>query len=186
MDFVGKIVGKVIESKLGGGSQSQEQQQQQQPDYGYSDPGYGSGPPPPPPSGGQDLPYPWVARWDDGSGRYYYVNEQTGETSWMHPGGGGGAPYGGSGYGGQPSYGEQPYGQPYGQPGYGYGQDAPRQEYYGEEQPKKDHSMAYGAAGAAAGMLGGGLLAHEGDNICMHSLSFPCVWGPVVTDLLSR
>lgn len=155
MEFVGKIVEKVVESKLDGGSHSQEQQQ----DYGYaSNPGYGSAPPPP--SEGQDLPYPWVARWDDREQRYYYVNEQTGETSWMRPGAPAPAPYGDP-YG-QPSYGG--YG---GQPSYGYGQEAPRQEYYGEEPPKKDHSMAYGVAGAAAGVLGGAVLAHEGAEMCM-------------------
>lgn len=177
MDFVGKVIGKVVESKLGGGSHSEQQPPQ---DYGYSsNPDYA--PPPPPPSGGQDLPYPWVARWDDREGRYYYVNQETGESSWTHPAAsgapyGGGSAYAGQPYGeqppyGQPSYGQHAYGEPpYGQPAYGYGGEAPRQEYYGEP-PKKDHSMAYGAAGAAAGMLGGAVLAHEGDKICMFSLS---------------
>lgn len=78
----------------------------------------------------------------------------------MRPGAPAPAPYGDP-YG-QPSYGG--YG---GQPSYGYGQEAPRQEYYGEEPPKKDHSMAYGVAGAAAGVLGGAVLAHEGAEMCM-------------------
>jgi hypothetical protein len=41
----------------------QQQQQQQQP----------------------QVPYPWIARWDDGENRYIYINEQTGERSMTPP-----------------------------------------------------------------------------------------------------
>lgn len=153
MEFVGKIAEKVIESKFGAHENQQQQEYVQQSEYGY-------GPPPLPDApGGAELPYPWVARWDERDQRYFYMNEQTGETSWERPGG-------------------MPYGQPpapYGQPGYGYGYGEERRgEYYEEqEKPKKDHSLAYGAAGAAAGVIGGAVLAHEGEEMCTSFSFFP-------------
>ncbi|RMJ21369.1 Alpha-methylacyl-CoA racemase, partial [Aspergillus sp. HF37] len=184
MDFVGKIAQKALESKFGSGSGSSHQDQNQgvqQSAYYPPDsaPGSGSGyyyhqpePPAPPAAGqGSDLPYPWVARWDEREMRCFYLNKQTGEVSWFRPGEGGGGSYGPQA---PPSYGEPPYGQlsygePYGQP-YGdpyaqpYGYEPPRGE---EEQSKKSHGhgLAYGAAGAAAGLLGGAVLAHEGEKI---------------------
>lgn len=134
-----KIMDKVMDKAQGGG--------------GYSDQpsGYGSPSGPPPPSGG-DLPYPWIARWDDQSQRYYYVNEQTGETTWEHPGG----LYGGGGYGsGGGGYGGGGYG------GGGYGEYPQEQQ----QEPKKDHSMMYGLGGAALGLAGGALAMHEGEKI---------------------
>ena len=57
--------------------------------------GYGSGggiPPPPPGSGpgGGALPAGWREVPDPASGRSYYVNDTTGETTWEKPSGGGG------------------------------------------------------------------------------------------------
>ncbi|KAL2004178.1 hypothetical protein VTN02DRAFT_5827 [Thermoascus thermophilus] len=100
------------------------------------------------PGEGPPLPPPWVSRWDSREERYFYVNEQTGERTWERPG----YSYMGSQYGGQSSYGgSQEYRESYGQ------------EY--SEAPKKDHSLAYGAMGAAAGVIGGALLMHEGEKI---------------------
>lgn len=134
---------KVIEKAQGGGSHS-DQPSESYGGYGGGDSGYSSGPPPP-----QDLPYPWVARYDPNSGRQYYANEQTGETSWEHPGSRGGGGYGEE-YGG--GYGGGGYGG-----GYGY---APQQH-----EEKKDHSMLYGMGGAAMGLAGGALAMHEGEKI---------------------
>lgn len=140
---------KVIEKAQGGGSHSEESYGGG--GYGGGDSGYSSGPPPP-----QDLPYPWVARYDPNSGRQYYVNEQTGETSWEHPGSRGGGGYGGE-YGG--GYGGGSGG--YGGGGYGEGSGYAPQ---GHEE-KKDHSMLYGVGGAALGLAGGALAMHEGEKI---------------------
>lgn len=136
MGLMDKIMDKVMDKAQGGGGHSDQPS------------GYGSLSSPPPPSGG-DLPYPWIARWDDQSQRYYYVNEQTGETTWEHPG----SSYGGGGYGGGG------YGGGYGGGG-GYG------EYPQEQQePKKDHNMVYGVGGVALGLAGGALAMHEGEKI---------------------
>ncbi|KAL4942886.1 hypothetical protein BDV06DRAFT_191078 [Aspergillus oleicola] len=154
MGFLGELIEGAIESKLSGSSHSQPQ-----PEYGYeggNSGGYGSAPPP----SGPQAPYPWVSRWDDRSQRWYFLNEQTGQTSWEMPGG---APSYGSGYGG--GYDSQGgYGGGYGAPQPGYA----RQEGYYEQQPqqeKKDHTMLYAAGGVAAGAVGGALLMHEGEEI---------------------
>ncbi|KAF7115160.1 hypothetical protein CNMCM5793_001394 [Aspergillus hiratsukae] len=128
--LLGNIIEKVVEkaSGSGGGGYSSYEQQ---PSYG----GQGYGQPAPP----QDLPYPWVARWDERDQRWFYVNEQTGERSWERP------------YGGVSAYGERSYGQPQSSYGYEGGYEG------GYEQPRpehKDHSMMYGAAGAAAAAAG--------------------------------
>ncbi|GFF40542.1 hypothetical protein IFM58399_05960 [Aspergillus lentulus] len=149
--FLGKMIEKVAEKATGGSTSSNSggggySSYNQQPSYGGQGQGYNSGPAPP-----QDLPYPWVARWDDRDQRWFYVNEQTGERSWERP-------YGGSG---GPSYGERSYGQP--QTSYGY------EGAYGQSQEQrpehKDHSMMYGAAAGAAGLVGGAILMHEGEKI---------------------
>lgn len=157
--FLGKMIEKVAEKATGGSTSSNSggggySSYNQQPSYGGQGQGYNSGPAPP-----QDLPYPWVARWDDRDQRWFYVNEQTGERSWERP-------YGGSG---GPSYGERSYGQP--QPSYGY-EGAYRQSQ--EQRPEhKDHSMMYGAAAGAAGLVGGAILMHEGEKIRELSLTEP-------------
>ncbi|GIK00643.1 hypothetical protein Aspvir_004670 [Aspergillus viridinutans] len=131
--FLGKIIEKVAEKATGSSGGEGYSSYNQQPSYGGQGQGYNSGPAPP-----RDLPYPWVARWDDRDQRWFYVNEQTGERSWERP-------YGQR----QPSYGyEGGYGQPQGQ-----------------RPEQKDHSMMYGAAAGAAGLVGGALLMHEGEKI---------------------
>eukprot|EP00325_Prymnesiales_sp_UTEX-LB-985_P015753 CAMPEP_0174755754 /NCGR_PEP_ID=MMETSP1094-20130205/106411_1 /TAXON_ID=156173 /ORGANISM="Chrysochromulina brevifilum, Strain UTEX LB 985" /LENGTH=58 /DNA_ID=CAMNT_0015961653 /DNA_START=700 /DNA_END=876 /DNA_ORIENTATION=+ len=47
----------------------------------------GGASPPPPPTGQMGLPAGWSAHSDPASGRTYFVNKVTGETSWLHPGG---------------------------------------------------------------------------------------------------
>ena len=163
MGLADKLMEKVMDKVQGGDSHGGGS-------YGGGDGGYnaGYGGPPPPP---QDLPYPWAAHWDGQAGRYIFINEQTGERTWEHPG------YGGGGYGQQPSYGGGGYGgggygEPQGYGGYGgggggYGEGYPPQE----EKQHKDHSMLYGAGGAALGLAGGALMMHEGEKI-RESLSF--------------
>ncbi|KAL5355397.1 hypothetical protein BJX96DRAFT_170630 [Aspergillus floccosus] len=137
MDFVGKILEKTLENKFGQSSSGYSDSPSQPPPSGYgydSNPGYGAPPPP------QDLPYPWIARWDARDQRYYFVNEQTGQTSWEHPG-----------YGAAPAS--------------GY-----RDGYEGQGQGERsDHSgwkMAGGAlAGVAVGAAGTALVMHEGEEI---------------------
>lgn len=136
MEFVEEIVEKVVGPS----------------DYGSSSA--------PPAYEGPPLPPPWIARWESEYQRWIYINEQTGERTWERPSYGYGAPppqqYGG--YGGQ-----QPYGGSYGPP-QEYRSESYQQEYVSEE-PKRDHSWAYGAAGAAAGLVGGAILMHEGEKI---------------------
>lgn len=157
MGLMDKIMDKVMEKAQGGGGHSEQPSESY--GGGGGDSGYSSGPPPP-----GNLPYPWVARYDPNSGREYYVNEQTGETSWEHPGSGGGGGYGGGEYGGGGGGGG--YGGGYGESS-GY---APQ-----EQEQKKDHSMLYGVGGAALGLAGGALAMHEGEKI----RELPCyrAWG---------
>ena len=112
--------------------------------------------------GGQpQVPYPWVARWDDREQRYFYINEQTGERSWTPPGQGQSQGYGGEQRG---EYGQQQQGQY----GGGYGQQ--QNQYPSEErQEKKGHgnAAAWGIGGAALGLGAGALLMHEGEEISM-------------------
>lgn len=149
MDFVEKIV-----ENFGPGGQRTEYVEERR-DY-YEGPPQPEGPP---------LPRPWISQWSEQDRRWYYLNEATGERSWERPYGG---PPGG-GYGGPPGGG---YGQG------GYGGAPPSGEYYREEvrydeQPKKDHSMAYGIGGAALGLAGGALLMHEGEKIRMSIVQLP-------------
>lgn len=163
--FLGKMIEKFAEKATGGSSNSggdgYSSYNQQQPSYGGQGQGYNSGPAPP-----QDLPYPWVPRWDDRDQRWFYVNEQTGERSWERP-------YGGSG---GPSYGERSYGQP--QPSYGYEGGYLQAQ---EQRPEhKDHSMMYGAAAGAAGLVGGAILMHEGEKIRELFLIKPKQWRRII------
>lgn len=94
------------------------------------------------------VPYPWVARWEDRDQRWFYVNEQTGERSWEMPGQGFGGPQGG--YGGE-------------QQRYGGGEQYPQQQ----EEKSKGHgsAAAWGIGGAAVGLGAGALLMHEGEEM---------------------
>lgn len=104
------------------------------------------------------MPPPWIARWDGESQRWFYVNEQTGERTWNHPGQGGGYGQPQPSYGGGAPYGgEQSYGQ---QPSYGYGESRQGDFYQQQEEPKKDHTAAKIAGAAVLGVAGGALGAY--------------------------
>ncbi|KAE8372534.1 hypothetical protein BDV26DRAFT_98495 [Aspergillus bertholletiae] len=149
MDFVSKLAEKFLDKDQSGGSQQQGYGNQG--GYGgQQSGGYGGGYPQPQQHSGPQVSPPWVARWDEQSQRWFYVNEQTGERTWNHPGQGGG--YGAP----QPSYGGQ-------QPSYGYGESR-QGDYYQQQEPKKDHTGAKIAGAAALGVAGGALgmyAAHE-------------------------
>lgn len=108
---------------------------------------------PGPPGGDprQGLPSGWVAEWSAQDNRWFFVNTQTNERTWNHPGG-------------PPpvqqttvySSGRAPGGGIYEQ----------TQVTQTNTQPKaKNHNFAYGAAGAAAGLVGGAMLMHEGHKV---------------------
>lgn len=129
------FVEEVMENFSGGGGGGRRQEEE----VVYEQRGNYSGGPPPP-----QVPAPWVARWAEREARWYFVNESTGETSWEVP----------------------VYGGGYGPPRGGYTEEVvENRTYYGEEPQRKDHSLAYGVAGAAAGVIGGALLMHEGEKI---------------------
>ncbi|KAJ4377738.1 hypothetical protein N0V83_000568 [Neocucurbitaria cava] len=106
---------------------------------------------------------PWYAEWDDRDNRWLFVNQQTGERTFTYPG---------------PGYAQQQgsYGTPQG--GYGndqggynnrgaYNQSAydPTQGGYQQEQKKQGgNGWKYAAAGVA-GVAGGALLMHEGEDM---------------------
>lgn len=130
------FVENVVESFTSGGGRREEVVEERT-EYYSSGPGGAGGPPP--------VPRPWLARWAEQERTWFYVNEETGERSWEVPSSYGG---GSGGYGGQ-------------QRGYEYEQTT----YVQEEQPRNDHKFAYGAAGVAAGVLGGAVLTYEGEKI---------------------
>lgn len=113
--------------------------------YGQNQPQSSSGPP--------QVPYPWVAEWDERDGRWIYINRDNGERTFQHPQ---------PSYGGGGGYGERSYEQGYGGQGYG-GQE--QREYYEQQPEKKDHTVRNTVLGAAAGVLGGALLMHEGEKV---------------------
>lgn len=116
--------------------------------YGYSQQQQQQQPPP--------VSYPWVVEWLPQENRWLFINQQTGERTTNYPGGpqqGGYNNYG-------PSQGQYGGGQ------YGGYEGQPPQEKSGGGGG--GHGMAYGAMGAAAGLAGGMLLAHEGDKLGEH------------------
>jgi hypothetical protein len=121
----------------------------------YSAGGSQQGPPPVSP--------PWFAEWDSRDNCWLFVNQQTGERTHTHPRPGYGQQQGG--------YGQQQggYGASSGQ--YGYGQGGYGNQGGAYQQPQQEHKEGgngwkYAAAGAA-GVAGGALLMHEGDDISM-------------------
>ncbi|KIW70009.1 hypothetical protein, variant [Phialophora macrospora] len=93
------------------------------------------------------VPYPWVAEWDDRDSRWFYINRENGERTFQQP---------------QPSYG----GGGYDERSYNQGSRGQEQRDYDEPQPeKKDHPVRNAFLGAAAGLLGGALLMHEGEKV---------------------
>ena len=164
------FVEKLFDSFSGSGeNKHQQQQQQQESSYGGQQQNYGGQQQQP------QVPYPWVARWEDREQRYIYINEQTGERSFTPPGQnqgyGGGEQRGEYGYQQNQSQNQYSSGGSYGQQqqsqyGGGYGQQ--QNEYSSENrEEKKSHSnaAAWGVGGAALGLGAGALLMHEGEDI---------------------
>lgn len=102
------------------------------------------GGPPPPANQPPQVPPPWIAEWDQQSQRWYFVNRQTGERQWELP-----ASY----YNGAPN---RPYGE-----------TVTTTTTIDESRGQKHHGsgVGWGMAGAAAGLVGGALLMHEGHEI---------------------
>ena len=131
--FISEMIGQFTHSGHGGGGGGDGGQQQG--GYGGNQQYQQSGPP--------QVPPPWVARWDNNRGCWYYVNEQTGEQSLEHPGN--------RGYGGYPQQQQQYQGQ----------------QGYNQPPPTEKHGHGNMALGAAAGLVGGAALMYEGDKIRM-------------------
>lgn len=145
MSFLGDMINKLThqnqESSQGqqGGYNAGQQRQQFQPQQ----PGF------------PQVQPPWIARWDNNRGTWFYFNEQTGEQSLQHPSTRGYA--GTQGYGGN----NQTY--------QGVQQQQQQQPYQGE--PRK-HGYGGIAMGAAAGVVGGAALMYGAHEIRMQSNSF--------------
>lgn len=101
-----------------------------------------SGPPP-------QVPPPWRAQWDPQSQRWYFVNDQTRETRWEFPQN--------NFYAGPPS---RPYGETE-----NVTTTTIVQEDRGAGKQHHGSGLGWGMAGAAAGLVGGALLMHEGHEI---------------------
>lgn len=95
----------------------------------------------------QGLPQGWLARWDQQSNHWFYVDERTGRTQWDRPGGYA-PPQQQNQYGG----GQQQYGG--GQQSYGGGQ----QSYGGGQQ-------SYGGAGVDSRGYNNGTLLFKLFNV---------------------
>ena len=120
---------------------------QSQGNYGQNEPrSYGGKP---------EVPYPWIAEWDDRDGRWIFINRENGERTFQHPQ----SSYGGGSYTG---YGERSYDQ-------GYGGQEQRGDYE-EQPPKKDHGVRNTILGAGAGLIGGAFVMHEGEKVGMFAL----------------
>ncbi|KAF1832841.1 hypothetical protein BDW02DRAFT_570646 [Decorospora gaudefroyi] len=134
---------------------SWEQQDQPQSYQSYA---HYSAPHPPP------VSPPWYAEWLPNERQFLFVNQQTGERTWIYPG---------------PGYAQHQgnYGAPQPDGGYGYGQygysnqGAYQQSAYDPtrssepaEQKSGGNGWKYAAVGAA-GLAGGALLMHESDKI---------------------
>ncbi|KAH9876603.1 hypothetical protein J1614_003734 [Plenodomus biglobosus] len=154
----GQLQGQQGQGQYGGGQQYGNSQQQ----YGGGQQEYGG----PPQHSSQSPPpvsLPWIAEWDGRDSRWLFVNQQTGERTFTYPG---------------PGYAQQQgnYGSP--QNGYGnnssgysnqgaYGQQSYNPTDSGHQQDQKENGgngWKYAAAGVA-GVAGGALLMHEGENI---------------------
>ncbi|KAH7397448.1 hypothetical protein BKA66DRAFT_438006 [Pyrenochaeta sp. MPI-SDFR-AT-0127] len=94
---------------------------------------------------------PWFAEWDARDNRWLFVNQQTGERTFTYPG---------------PGYGQQQGGYGGNQGGYNQNAYNPSQGNYQQEEHKKEggNGWKYAAAGAA-GLAGGALLMHEGEEM---------------------
>lgn len=163
MSFLNNLVNQFTHS---GGQQGQQQHASSQ---------GGNRPPPVSP--------PWIVEWDGRDNRWFFINQQTGERTFTYPG---------PGYAQQQgSYGAPQAGYGNGQGGYSnqgaYNQNSynPTQGNYQQEQHKKQgggNGWKYAAAGVA-GVAGGALLMHEGEEISM--LPLLCIVSIVARDILS-
>jgi hypothetical protein len=151
MGFLGELISDFTHSKQSGQQQGGQQSS-----------GGSQGPPPVSP--------PWHAEWDGRDNRWLFVNQQTGERTFTYPG---------------PGFAQQQGSYRTPQQGYGYGQggysnqgaynqgsyNPTNSSYQQQEQEKKQggNGWKYAAAGAA-GVAGGALLMHEGENI----REYPC------------
>jgi hypothetical protein len=130
---------------------------------GQQSSGGSNGPPPVSP--------PWIAEWDARDNRWLFVNQQTGERTFAYPGPGFSQQQGS--YGGvQGGYGNNPSGYS-NQGAYNQGSYNPtNSNYQQQEQEKKQggNGWKYAAAGVA-GVAGGALLMHEGEDISMFLIS---------------
>lgn len=155
MSFFNNLVSEFTGQGQGQGGQGQGGQ-----GYGQEQQGYGQQQPPPP-----QVQYPWRAVWDARDGRYVFENEQTGQRTLEHPGGGYGGQQGGYGQQ-QGGYGQQQGGYPNEQRNYG------NNTSYAQEKP--NHHYGGMALAGAAGLAGGALLMHEGENIRALPSSYFC------------
>ena len=113
------------------------------------------GPPPGPPADPRvGLPPGWAAEWDAPDKRWFYVNTHTGQRTWDRPHGGPLPPAVMS----QVQGGHAPV-------GYGMQETKVISSTAPAAPAAKNHNMAYGAAGAVAGLAGGALLMHEGHKV---------------------
>ncbi|KAI8931677.1 hypothetical protein NX059_011324 [Plenodomus lindquistii] len=148
--------------QYGGGAQQQYYDGQQQYGGGYQQ--YGSGPPQHSSQGPPPVSPPWYAEWDGRDNCWLFVNQQTGERTFTYPGpgyaqqqGNYGGPQGGygnnlGGYSNQGAYGQQSYNPT----------DSGHQQQ--EHEKQGGNGWKYAAAGVA-GVAGGALLMHEGEEI---------------------
>jgi hypothetical protein len=148
MSFLKDLVGQFSHS---GQSQSQSQSQPSG-SYQQSSPQNQGAPPVSP---------PWFAEWEGRDQRWLFINQQTGERTFNYPGPGYAQQQGGYNGNNQGAYNQGSYNTTG-----GYGQP---------EQEKKQggNGWKYAAAGVA-GVAGGALLMHEGEEIrTSHCTLFP-------------
>lgn len=116
------------------------------------------------------VPPPWIAEWDSRENRYIYYNEETGQRTFEVP-----RPQ----YHGGAGYSQQQYGSSYGgqqQRGDNYSGQEQGGEFYEQQPQKPDHSRRNMALAGVAGLAGGALLMHEGEEVSTY-LS-PCTVNP--------
>jgi hypothetical protein len=130
---------------------------------------YGQGPPPvgPPAPMGAPPPMPpgWVQQWDQGSQRWYYVEQATGRTQWDPPSNLPPGPYApppsGAPYQAPGGHDERGlFGNTHGHQGHDY---TPSGHATNEKEKKKDkgHSTAMLAAAGIGGVAAGAWIGHE-------------------------
>lgn len=125
------------------------QRQEEYPPQQSSDRRYSAGSP--------QVPPPWIAEWDGRENRYIYFNQETGQRTFEPPQ---------QQYHGGAGYSQQQYGA-------GYGSQEQRGEYYEQQPQKPDHSHRNMALVGVAGLAGGALLMHEGEEVSTYLSSHP-------------